>query len=49
MIIIYILQMFMAITRQVLRAKKDQQTRMAANDTVDLMQRHNRKSKKKCC
>lgn len=42
-------EMFMAITRQVLKAKKDQQARLAASDTVDLTRGFNKKSKKKCC
>ncbi|KAK2155161.1 hypothetical protein LSH36_247g03112 [Paralvinella palmiformis] len=42
-------EMFMAITRQVLKAKKDQQVRLAASDTIALTSGFNKKSKKKCC
>lgn len=47
-----LLQMFMAITRQVLRTKKESKERQAIqnNDTVNLGSKRNNKNKKsKCC
>ncbi|KAG8236775.1 hypothetical protein J437_LFUL016889, partial [Ladona fulva] len=44
-------EMFMAVTRQVLRTKKERKERQAiqSSDTVNLRSRQSKQSKRKCC